>query len=134
MRAIQASDGVLTNRYRQVANVEFQQLKNELDRLAAPPTTTASIFSMAAARRSGHVPSRLAENRVKSADGDALDLSLSARVSELSSQMAAGLSDPPADLMPERMGQIQSRIGSGFYNQSETAGATADQLLSFYGR
>ena len=86
------------------------------------------------AHRADQPPARPAENRAKSADGDALDLSLSTRVSELSSQMAAGLTDPPAGLTPERMGQIQSRIGSGFYNQSETVGATAGQLLSFYGR
>jgi hypothetical protein len=76
---------------------------------------------------------RPAEKQAKSADGDALDLLLSARVSELSSEIASGLTDPPADLTPERMGQIQNRIGSGFYNQSETTGATADQLLNFYG-
>ena len=97
------------------------------------PQAVAGGLDPLGTRRSNQVPSRPAENRAKSADGDALDLSLSARVSELSSQMAAGLTDPPADLTPERMGQIQNRIGSGFYNQSETTGATADQLLSFYG-
>jgi hypothetical protein len=87
-----------------------------------------------ASRRADQPSARPAEKQFKSADGDALDLSLSARVSELSSQMAAGLAEASPDLPPERMAQIRSRIGSGFYSQPETAVATADQLFSFYGR
>jgi hypothetical protein len=86
------------------------------------------------ARRADQPLARPTEKQLKSDDGDALDVSLSARMSELSKQIATELSDTPAELTPERAVQIQSRIGTGFYSLSETATATVEQLIGFYGR
>jgi hypothetical protein len=77
---------------------------------------------------------RPAEKQANSADGDALDLSLSSRVSELSSLVASGLPDGPADLTSERLTEIQSRLASGLYGHPKTAELTAGQMLDFYGR
>jgi hypothetical protein len=98
-----------------------------------PQAVTTGLDPLAA-RRADQSPARPTEKQIRSDDGDALDVSLSARMSELSKQIATEIRDMPAELTPDRMGQIRGRIGSGFYSQSEAAAATADQLLSFYGR
>ena len=98
------------------------------------PQAVTSGLDPLAARRADQPLARPTEKQLRSDDGDALDVSLSVRMSELSKQIATELKDTPSELTPERVGQIQARIGSGFYSQPETATATAEQLLSFYGR
>ncbi|MCX6601445.1 MAG: hypothetical protein NT025_07770 [bacterium] len=98
-----------------------------------PQAVTTGLDPLGA-RRADQPLARPTEKNIRSDDGDALDVSLSVRMSELSKQIATELRDTPTELTPERMGQIQGRIGSGFYSQPETAAATAGQLLSFYGR
>jgi anti-sigma28 factor (negative regulator of flagellin synthesis) len=62
-------------------------------------------------------------------DGDALDLSPSAKIST-----ASRTTDEVSSLSSARIAEIQGRISSGFYSQSSALDTTADRLLNFYSR
>lgn len=86
------------------------------------------------ARRSESSADRAREKSTVSDDGDILDLTLSARVSALSTDIAETITGPSDNLAADRANEIQTRINSGFYDQPPTAAAVADRLLNFYGR
>jgi len=102
-------------------------------RIQNPQAVTADS-GMAVRRGTNQAPEQVGSAKVKSDHGDALELSLSTRISALSSQVAAGLTNDPTELHPDQMVQIQNRIASGFYNDPQIAAATADQVIEFYRR
>jgi anti-sigma28 factor (negative regulator of flagellin synthesis) len=65
----------------------------------------------------------------KSEDGDALELSSSAKISITSTPTTA-----PDGLSSARVAEIQDRIQSGFYGQPSVVAETAQRLASFYSR
>jgi anti-sigma28 factor (negative regulator of flagellin synthesis) len=70
----------------------------------------------------------------QTADGDTLDVTLSAHVSARSVENSAAESQDTSSLSPSRLAEIRGRIQSGFYNQPTILSETADKLLSFYSR
>jgi anti-sigma28 factor (negative regulator of flagellin synthesis) len=65
----------------------------------------------------------------KTDDGDALELSTSARIS-----ITSPSSPVSEELSTERIAEIRDRIQSGFYNQPAVAAETVQRLAAFYSR
>jgi anti-sigma28 factor (negative regulator of flagellin synthesis) len=70
----------------------------------------------------------------ESADGDSLELTLSAQLSAGSASESETSSHVESALTDNRLAEIQSRIKSGFYSQPGTLADTADRILSYYSR
>jgi len=70
----------------------------------------------------------------ETADGDSLDLTLSAHVSARSTENAAAASQDASSLTPARTAEIRDRIQAGFYNSPAILAESADRLLSFYSK
>lgn len=86
------------------------------------------------ARRSDPSAEKIPRKDIQSEDGDILDVSLSARVSELSTDLQDTLVNSSDNLTVDRINEIQTRINSGFFDQPSTMNTIADRMLSFYGR
>jgi anti-sigma28 factor (negative regulator of flagellin synthesis) len=86
------------------------------------------------AQKTGQSPIRPAGQEIKSADGDSLDLSASARISAGSVGASAAAATEETSLTPARIAEIKSRIQSGFYDQPGPASDIAARVLNFYAR
>jgi len=82
--------------------------------------------------RSTHIPSPSAPRDTKNADGDRLDVSLSARISGISKEVAESLSAHEGELSAARQEEILVRIRSGFYNTEDLLDDTGQRILDFY--
>jgi hypothetical protein len=98
------------------------------------PQAVATGLNPLASSRTSQTPAQPTDKQTKSRDGDALDFSLSASISQISNKIAEELAAAPVTLDPERMVQIQNRITSGFYSHPQIAAETASQVFDFYGQ
>lgn len=70
----------------------------------------------------------------ETADGDSLDVSLSAHVSARSAENAATDAQDASELTPDRISEISGRVQSGFYNSPAVLAESANRILTFYSR
>jgi anti-sigma28 factor (negative regulator of flagellin synthesis) len=86
------------------------------------------------AQRTPVQPGHSGRTEEQSADGDALDLSLSAKITTNSAVMSAPAQNEADDLSPQRIADIRTRIAEGHYNQESTLETLAARVLDFYSR
>lgn len=79
-------------------------------------------------------PKPATDPKSTSTDGDALDVTLSARITDISKEIVESLSDTGTSREIGQIEEIEARIRAGSYLQYPALEALADRLVDFYGR